>query len=101
VEFYLDRCEQCMSVWFDRDEWAALHDRGLHDRVHLFFQDPWQRRLRAEETRQLLEKMYRERFGERDYARIREIRAWLHQHLLQGALVAYLTDKDPYRAISP
>jgi len=100
VEFYLDRCGHCMSVWFDKDEWVALRTRGAHDEVHLFFMDIWQDKLRAEESRQRMEKMYRERFGEEDYAKLRDIRAWLEQHPQHGALVAYLTDRDPYRPIS-
>jgi hypothetical protein len=66
----------------------------------MIFSDIWQERLQAEEQRRRLEKMYLERFGEEDYAKIKEIRAWLRGHPLGGALVAYLSDKDPYRAIS-
>ena len=96
VDFYLDRCSHCRSIWFDRDEWAVLKARGLHDDVHLFFMDIWQEDLRQEETRQRLDEIYRTRFGETDYARIREIRAWLEEHPLRSALLAFLTDRDPY-----
>jgi hypothetical protein len=41
-----------------------------------------------------------DRFGDEDYARIKEIRAWLEQHPQRGALIAYLSDKDPYEALS-
>lgn len=99
IPFYLDRCGHCTSVWFDKDEWAAIQSRGLQDQVHMFFSDIWQDRLRAEEQRRRLEKMYHERFGEEDYARIKEIRAWLAEHPQGGALLAYLNSKDPYRAL--
>jgi hypothetical protein len=87
-------------VWFDRDEWAYLRSRSQHDEVHLFFSDPWQEKLRAEETRQRMEQIYLDRFGAEDYARLKELRAWLDQHPQRGALLAYLADKDPYRPVS-
>ena len=98
--FYLDRCGHCMSVWFDRGEWEAVQSRGLDDQVHMFFSDVWQRKLKAEESRRRLEQIYRERFGEENYTRIKEIRAWLDQHPQRGSLVAYLSDPDPYRPTS-
>ncbi|MDY7077197.1 MAG: zf-TFIIB domain-containing protein [Chloroflexota bacterium] len=100
VKFYLDRCGHCSSVWFDRDEWAALKSRDLHDQVHIFFSDLWQEKLGAEESRGRLEKIYLDRFGAEDYGRLKEIRKWLDGHPQRGALLAYLSDRDPYRAIS-
>ncbi len=100
IKFYLDRCGHCGSVWFDRDEWEVLKARELHDEVHLFFSDLWQEKLSAEESRRQLEKIYLERFRAEDYARLKEIRAWLNGHPQQGALLAYLSDRDPYKAIS-
>ena len=99
AQFYLDRCGHCGSVWFDRDEWTYLRSRGQHDEVHLFFSDLWQEKLRAKETRQRMEKIYLDRFGAEDYARLKELRGWLDQHPQRGALLAYLTDKDPYRPV--
>ena len=100
IEFYLDRCAHCRSVWFDKDEWAVLRSRNLHKQIHLFFTDIWQDGLRTEESRERFEKMYRERFGEEDYAKLKEIRAWLNQHPQRGAFWAYLSDSDPYRTTS-
>ena len=100
VKFYLDRCGSCSGLWFDRDEWDYLRSHEQHDDVHIFFTDMWQEKLTAEEARRRFERMYLDRFGAEDYRRIQEIRAWLHQHPLGSALLAYLTDKDPYRAVS-
>jgi hypothetical protein len=41
--------------------------------------------------------MYLGKFGAADYERIQEIRAWLQTHPNGGGLLAYLTDRDPYR----
>lgn len=100
VPFYLDRCGHCTGVWFDQGEWRAIRSRDLHRQVHLFFSDMWQDDLKEKETRRRFEKVYRDRFGDEDYARIKEIRAWLEQHPQRGALIAYLSDKDPYKALS-
>ncbi len=100
VPFYLDHCSNCGSMWFDHGEWEVLRERDLHDRVHLFFSDLWQEKLRAEEARRRMDRIYRQKFGEEDYARIREIRAWLQAHPQQGALLAFLTDPHPYSPLS-
>src|SRR5262245_47838343 len=46
IEFYLDRCGHCNGVWFDQNEWQVLKARQLHDKVNMFFTEPWQRKLR-------------------------------------------------------
>lgn len=97
VEFHLDRCGNCNGVWFDRDEWDALKVHHLHDKVNLFFTEPWQRRLREAEAHHRLEHMYLDRFGAADYAEIKRVRAWIRQHPHAAGLLAYLTDEDPYR----
>lgn len=93
--FYLERCSTCLGVWFDANEWQALKARELHDEVHLLFSKLWQEALLAKEARARFENMYAERFGE-DYGRIQEIRQWLDRHPNADALIAYLTDPDPY-----
>jgi Zn-finger nucleic acid-binding protein len=97
LEFHLNRCGHCNGVWFDQNEWQMLKSRNLHHQVNTFFTEPWQRKLREEEMRRRFEKMYREKFGAEDYARIKEIRAWLVEHSQGMSLLAYLTDQDPYR----
>jgi Zn-finger nucleic acid-binding protein len=99
-KFYLDRCGTCESVWFDKNEWAFLRSRGEHTRVRAFFTKAWQKEIREEEAREWMRGVYFERFGEEDYARIREIREWLWQHPKQAVLIAYLTDRDPYKPVS-
>lgn len=97
VKFYLDRCGSCQGVWFDRDEWDYLKSRGEHGHVYEFFGELWQEEVHEEERCQRLVDLYLERFGAEDYTRIKEIREWLWDHPQQGALLAYLMDKDPYR----
>ncbi len=95
--FYLERCSTCLGVWFDAKEWEALKERELHDEVHLLFGKLWQEARLSQEARERFENMYLDRFGDADYGRIQEIRQWLDQHSNGTALLAYLTDPDPYQ----
>lgn len=97
IEFNLDRCGGCNGVWFDKHEWQTLKYYKLHHQVNMFFTDIWQQKLRNEEMKRHFEKMYREKFGVEDYQKIKAIRTWLEEHPSGGSLLAYLTDKDPYR----
>jgi Zn-finger nucleic acid-binding protein len=36
-DFHLDRCGHCNGIWFDKHEWDALIELGLHDNVNEFF----------------------------------------------------------------
>lgn len=94
--FYLDRCGHCNGVWLDKQEWEALVNRNLHDNLNEFFTQPWQNRVRAEEARQKLDQLYRSRFGEADYARLKEVDGWMREHPRRAMLLAFLQSKDPY-----
>jgi Zn-finger nucleic acid-binding protein len=97
IEFYLDRCSTCNGIWFDRNEWQTLQSQNLHNKVNMFFTEAWQAKLRNEEMRQRFEEMFLELFGQADYQKIKEIRAWLTQNPNGDRLLAYLTDRDPYK----
>ncbi len=97
VKFYLDHCAHCNGVWFDRDEWAVLVARNLQDDVNSFFTQPWQTRLREEETKGVLDKLYLEKFGAADYAKLKEIGQWLKDHPLRSMMLAYLQAENPYK----
>jgi len=94
---YINRCRQCNGVWFDHHEWSALVERNLHDNVNEFFTRPWQERVRTEEIRAHLDRLYLEKFGSEDYERIKQTRDWLEGHERRGMLLAFLQSDDPYR----
>lgn len=93
----LDRCGQCNGVWFDPDEWAVLVARNLYTRVNEFFTKPWQEHVRAEEAHAMLDKLYVARFGNEDYAKVKELWKWLKSHPQRAMLLAYLQADDPYK----
>lgn len=97
VDLYLDRCSQCNGVWCDQNEWGWLVANNLQDKINLLFTQPWQTRLREQETKTALEKVYLERFGEVDYSKLKEIWIWLRFHPQRGMLLAYLQAENPYK----
>ncbi len=97
VNFCLDQCSACNGVWLDKHEWQALKTRSLHAEIHGMFSKSWQQRVLAAELRHNLERMYEQRFGAADYAELQRLRQWLAQHPQRAALLAYLSDDDPYR----
>jgi Zn-finger nucleic acid-binding protein len=97
VQFYLDRCGNCNGVWLDKNEWEVLVEHNLHDKVNQFFTQPWQTKVREEETHAMLDKMYQEKFKPEDYAKLKEVRVWLKDHPQRSMLLAYLQADNPYK----
>ncbi len=97
VEFYLDTCNHCNGIWLDKNEWQVLESHHQQGKINLFFTQPWQSQLHAEETRQHLAAIYQTRFGVEDYTRLKEIKAWIDQHKERGAMLPYLEAEDPYK----
>jgi hypothetical protein len=65
--------------------------------VNQFFTQPWQSKIRDEEAKQKLDRLYLAKFGAQDYARVRETWEWLKSHPQQAMLLAFLQAEDPYR----
>ncbi|NNE99901.1 MAG: zf-TFIIB domain-containing protein [Pyrinomonadaceae bacterium] len=95
IAFKIDRCGNCAGVWLDSDEWATLRSRNLHDELNKVFTDHWQEEVKKEETRQALEKIYAEKFGEDDYRKIKDFKTWIEQHEKSSEIKAFIRDKNP------
>lgn len=95
LPFKIDRCSNCAGVWLDNTEWIALKERNLHDELNKIFTDHWQEEVKKEETRKILEGIYKEKFGGDDYAKIKEFKIWIEQHEKSGEIMAFLRDKNP------
>jgi Zn-finger nucleic acid-binding protein len=95
VDFFLDTCGTCNGIWFDRDEWAALKARNLHDDLHLIFTEPWQAGIHRDAARARLETLYRKRFGDA-YDEVLRVRGWLRTHPERAAILAFLADTEPF-----
>ena len=53
--------------------------------------------MKEEQTRAVLDKLYREKFGADDYARIQEFRQWLATHPRRAMLLAFLQAENQYK----
>lgn len=101
LDFYVDHCGGCGAIWFDRNEWRALKAHKLHDEIHRVFSTPWQTNLREGVLRKKMDGVYLRRFGEKSYARVCEIHAWLMEQPHRDALLAFLADDNPYSLTGP
>jgi len=96
VDFHLERCNNCNGVWLDKNEWESLKAADLHDEINKIFTKPWQQHVEDATAAGKLEALYLKKFGESDYQKIRETRAWLLNNPNRSALIAFLLDKDPF-----
>lgn len=90
IAFTLERCGNCEGVWLDGNEWEVLRRRGLHDDLHRVFTDDWQREAGRTEKQQQAEAALMRALTPADYARIREVKAWIDSHPLRAELYGVL-----------
>ncbi len=95
LSFTIDRCGNCGGVWLDDPEWTSLKERNLHDELNKIFTDHWQDEVQQEETRKTLEQIYRKKFGEDDYKKIKDFKIWIENHEKSGEIMAFIRDKNP------
>jgi Zn-finger nucleic acid-binding protein len=93
LPFLVDRCGGCAAIWFDAGEWEVLRARGLHSRIHTFFSDSWQHRLRDQAAARQQEDRYRALLGEEVFERVREFKAWALPHPQRSIIFAFLEDR--------
>jgi Zn-finger nucleic acid-binding protein len=93
----VDRCSNCNGIWFDPREWEALTARGLHTRINEFFTRSWQDKLKSIESHNKLDALYREKLGEMDYQKVKDIREWIRKNPHQAMLFAFLQSDNPYK----
>ncbi len=86
------------AFWLDKGEWELLKQEGLSGVISAIFTDPYQRQVREASAHDTFTAHYTEQFGAENYAKLREVRAWLDGQAHRDALLAYLMAKDPYSA---
>jgi Zn-finger nucleic acid-binding protein len=90
IEFGLDRCGNCGGTWLDQNEWKMLKSRNLHDDIHQIFSHIWQAQAKDQEHQKVMDDFYKQKFGESDFEKFKEIKTWLGNHDLQSELKAFL-----------
>ena len=90
----LDLSPYANAVWLDKGEWLLLKQQGLANQINRIFTDPWQKKIREAVSKETLEQLYREKLGEQDYEKVKEINSWLSDHPHADFIKAYImTDR--------
>lgn len=84
------------GVWLDRGEWDLLKNEGIAGCLNAVLTEQWQQKIREDKARDSFEELYTQKFGSKDYARLKEIRTWLEHHPLKADMRSYLLASDPY-----
>jgi Zn-finger nucleic acid-binding protein len=92
----LDLSPEVNGIWLDKGEWELLKQEGLATRLNAVFTDPWQQNIRTQKTKDVLEALYSNEFGDEGYQKIKDIRKWLNTQPNKEQFLAYLLTEDPY-----
>lgn len=97
LDFFVDHCSGCGGIWLDGNEWDVLQGHNLHDQILNIFSTSWQSQVRGEQMAKRLDEVYANRLGEEAYEKAKTFRQWLKHHPQRQAVLAFLTDTDPYK----
>ncbi|MGL6159285.1 zf-TFIIB domain-containing protein [Microbulbifer sp.] len=86
------------GLWLDKGEWELLKSEGLAGSLNAVVTHQWQQKVRQESARGTFSEIYRQKFGEEVYEKIKDLRAWLQAQPQKADLRAYLLAEDPYSA---
>lgn len=88
-EHRLDLSPSINAVWLDKGEWNLLKAKGLTNKLNEIFTNHWQRGIRANETAEMLEDLYVQRFGE-DYDKVKAFKGVIKGMRNRSEVIAYL-----------
>lgn len=97
-EHKLDYSSAVGGLWLDKGEWDLLKSEGLAGCLNSIVTQNWQRNIRQNSAQQNFSEIYKDKFGEENYSKIKEIREWLGSQEQKADLRAYLLAEDPYSA---
>jgi Zn-finger nucleic acid-binding protein len=86
------------GVWLDKGEWELLREEGLAGSLNSVLTAHWQRNIRLDSTKDNFSEIYKDKFGQDSYDKVKELRAWLAVQSNKADLRAYLLAEDPYSA---
>lgn len=93
----IDLSRHAHAVWLDKGEWQLLKQKNLAGNLNDIFTDPWQQKLREAQSKDALNQMYLEKFGEARYTELKRIRNWLELQENKTDCLAFLLQDDPYK----
>ncbi|WP_444929226.1 hypothetical protein ACJJIF_15455 [Microbulbifer sp. SSSA002] len=86
------------GIWLDKGEWELLKAEGLAGSLNSLVTHEWQKRIRESKAQENFSEMYRVKFGDELYDKVKEIRKWLYSGEQKSDILAYLNAEDPYSA---
>ena len=93
----IDVCTHCEEVWLDDGEWHYLRVRHIHGSLPSVFTEPWQRHLREQRTRNVLQGEWRKKLGAADFEEATKIHEWLKSHPKRAAILDFVMSDDPFQ----
>ncbi|WJG10039.1 zf-TFIIB domain-containing protein [Aliiglaciecola sp. LCG003] len=84
------------GVWLDNGEWQLLKNSGLAGSLNTILTEHWQLKIREQRTEDTFDMLYRTKFGDEDYDKVKVLREWLQSHPQKSDLRAFLLAQDPY-----
>ncbi len=92
----LDLSPSINAIWLDKGEWAILKEKGLASRLNNIFTDHWQHEIHSQESADVLDSLYRKKFGEH-YDQLIAFRGLLETLENRSEAIAFLLSDDPYK----
>lgn len=93
IDFRLDCCNSCNGVWLDKNEWEILKGRNFHEEINRIFTTEWQNEVKTEELKSSMEKIELDKFGTKDYKKIKDIKDWIDKHPKKSFILAFLNEQ--------
>ena len=94
----LDYSAAVGGIWLDKGEWELLKEAGVAGSLNHIVTRSWQHQLREKTAKEHFDELYRAKFGEEAYTKIKELRRWLQAQPNKADLRNYLLAEDPYSA---
>ena len=96
TEHRIDYSASVGGVWLDKGEWELLKEKALAGSLNSILTVHWQRNIRLNNSADNFAQLYKDKFGEADYSKLKDLRAWLHEQPNKADIRAYLMAEDPY-----
>lgn len=96
----IDYSAKVGGIWLDKGEWELLKQEGLAGSLNAIITSAWQNKLRSQRSAENFSAIYKEKFGEDDYKKLKAFREWLdiQPSSQRMAMKNYLAAVDPYSA---
>lgn len=90
VDFAIDRCNTCGGIWFDKNEWEILEQKGMHTDINKIFSAAWQNEIRQDQKSRQRDQHLEKLLGDDDFTKLKDFKAWYDQNKNKSQIIAYL-----------